>query len=528
MTDYLENLDPNNLANKIRDLESRLKQLENRGLVFDSLDEVTDDMGVQTSGEFRTGEGEPGDGFSGMRMSYPPMQYNNEEWNLVGVNNDVLQFGGNSANGKFYGGGGAVVVDENGITIETTTDDDFTEINALTFTDGAMNIHGLYSRQNVSGFGNFLELRSQCKATFNSNLTIVASHFTGEGTFSQLTLGAVEIAVPFEAGPHILLFKDDTQGFIGTDGDLHFEQQAGTILDDKGLCGFREEFVASCDQEYGDICFINGSGEAQIADADKSAAEGVLVANVEPGSTPAAGQVWYAHHGSLLRNTAWNWTVGAPIYLSSAGSSTNTMTETKPTGVGIKVIRIGVAIDPNTIYFEPDVLQSATSSMGNVFLTSSGMYPTTTDGCSANTKAESAANKLNIYMLDFDDTTEENAQAAFAMPSDWDAGNVTFKFHWTADSTSTNSVVWGVKGRAIGNDETIDQTFGTEKMKADANTATALQLHISEATDAMTFAGSPVAGDFVVINIARKVDEGADTLAGDARLLGVTMYFGRI
>ena len=52
MSDYLANLDKNNLENTVRDLARRLDQLEQKTVNCDSLDEITDDMGLQSSGEF--------------------------------------------------------------------------------------------------------------------------------------------------------------------------------------------------------------------------------------------------------------------------------------------------------------------------------------------------------------------------------------------------------------------------------------------------------------------------------------------
>jgi len=55
---------------------------------------------------------------------------------------------------------------------------------------------------------------------------------------------------------------------------------------------------------------------------------------------------------------------------------------------------------------------------------------------------------------------------------------------------------------------------------------TANDVHISAATAAITLAGTPAASEFVQFRVYR--DTGAtDTLAGDARLLGVRITFTR-
>lgn len=50
--------------------------------------------------DMRLGNGlQPGFGFSGLRLAYPPVTYNNESWNLVGVENDVIKVGIRASDG---------------------------------------------------------------------------------------------------------------------------------------------------------------------------------------------------------------------------------------------------------------------------------------------------------------------------------------------------------------------------------------------------------------------------------------------
>src|SRR5512147_1080319 len=100
--------------NEIKDLASQLLQrvvVNGSQVHVGGLDDITEHMGILKSGEFRTGVNEPNYGFSGVRMRYPAMIYNGEEWNLVGINNDVLQFGLSATDGKAYAGGGDVILD---------------------------------------------------------------------------------------------------------------------------------------------------------------------------------------------------------------------------------------------------------------------------------------------------------------------------------------------------------------------------------------------------------------------------------
>lgn len=157
------------------------------------------------------------------------------------------------------------------------------------------------------------------------------------------------------------------------------------------------------------------------------------------------------------------------------------------------------------------------------------MWPSGTSGCATNAKTEQATNKQNLYTLDFDGagTIKEFSEGTVAMPSDWDGGTVTATFYWTATGTSTNSVVWGCQGRSYGDSETLDQAWGTAQEVTDAHTATALQAQISGTSAAITLSGTPAASELVQFRIYRDPNNGSDTLAVDAMLIGVRITYSR-
>lgn len=82
------------------------------------------------SGEITLGDNVPGSNFSGVRIAFPALIYNGEEWNIVGVNSDVLQVGIRASDGKFLAGGGDVVIDNGGIRIKNNQDAAFAFENA--------------------------------------------------------------------------------------------------------------------------------------------------------------------------------------------------------------------------------------------------------------------------------------------------------------------------------------------------------------------------------------------------------------
>jgi hypothetical protein len=108
-------------------LKARLKQskrgVNKAGKIprVNSLDELSSRLGLIESGEFRVGnQKEPGKNFTGVRLVYPGVDYGGDLYNLVGVNSDVIQWGGRVSDGVFVAGGGVVSLDADGITLDAT------------------------------------------------------------------------------------------------------------------------------------------------------------------------------------------------------------------------------------------------------------------------------------------------------------------------------------------------------------------------------------------------------------------------
>ena len=112
------------------------------------------------------------------------------------------------------------------------------------------------------------------------------------------------------------------------------------------------------------------------------------------------------------------------------------------------------------------------------------------------------------------------------MPSDYNGGTITATFYWIAPSVSTNSVVWGLSGRAFNDSDILDQAFGTVQTVTDANGGND-DVNISAATAAITLAGSPAAGSYVQFRVERQSGNGSDNLAAEAELLQVRITYTR-
>jgi len=172
---------------------------------------------------------------------------------------------------------------------------------------------------------------------------------------------------------------------------------------------------------------------------------------------------------------------------------------------------------------------TATSSTAATWQTPSGgssntkwvgageLIPRVTSGAGIDGE-ELATNKINLDYLAFDSASAEYAQVSFAWPS----GFTTFtaQFHWTAASGS-GTVTWTAAARCYADDDALDQAQGTAQSVTDTLLA-ANDAHKSSATSAVTPGGTVASGNLCVAQFGRDI---ADTLAVDARLIGVLLSF---
>jgi len=112
-----------NFLSRLAALENRIRALEARGVEVGAIDELGDNLGIMRSGAFIAGTGDPNsstDPFTGVAMMSPGVDPagTGDEWNLVGMNNGVVQAGISAADGKFYAGAGGVILDSEGVTLD--------------------------------------------------------------------------------------------------------------------------------------------------------------------------------------------------------------------------------------------------------------------------------------------------------------------------------------------------------------------------------------------------------------------------
>jgi hypothetical protein len=207
----------------------------------------------------------------------------------------------------------------------------------------------------------------------------------------------------------------------------------------------------------------------------------------------------YAISGASTDNAGW--TQLALTYVTSSGSFTHGNLCT------IEFSRsgdAGMVVGKQTIWIPAGAMVPQASAVG------------------AATGVMSSGGQLNTFpCLDFDQTTRELAGFSVAMPKSWDEGTLSFQPYWTASGGSVAQTVrWGLQGKPLSNDDSLDAASAGSATSDDALIATG-DLHIGPESSAFSLTGA-AEGDLVYFQIYRDVDN--DNLAADARLLGIKLF----
>ncbi len=164
------------------------------------------------------------------------------------------------------------------------------------------------------------------------------------------------------------------------------------------------------------------------------------------------------------------------------------------------------------------------AGLETMWVPSSAMYPATTNGAEA-AQVETAALRPDMKVLDFDASTDEHAQFSVAFPKSWNEGTVTYQVYWTPSNTNTGDCLFRLQGVACADNDTIDVAYGTSIAVSDAGIGTVEDQQISAVSGAVTIAGSPAAGEITYFQLFRDANAGEDTFTGDARVLGIRIFF---
>jgi len=219
------------------------------------------------------------------------------------------------------------------------------------------------------------------------------------------------------------------------------------------------------------------------------------------------------------------------LLLTATGSAVNELTlANASTGNGPILSATGETnVDINLNPKGTGVLKSATAAvkiagLETMWVPASAMYGATTNPADAQ-QVETTAIRPDMKVLDFDAGTNEFAQFSVAFPKSWNEGTVTYQVYWTPSSTNTGNCLFQLQGVAVGDGDTIDVAYGTGITVTDAGIGTVEDQQISPVSSAVTIAGSPAVGEQTYFQLLRLAADGSDTFTGDARVLGIRIFF---
>jgi hypothetical protein len=219
--------------------------------------------------------------------------------------------------------------------------------------------------------------------------------------------------------------------------------------------------------------------------------------------------------------------------LTATGSATNEFTVANaPNSSGPTLSSTGSSdtnIDININPAGTGVLKSGSAAVKiagteTIFVPAQAMFGTTTNGADAQA-VETTATRPELKLLDFDASTAEYAQFSIAMPKSWNLGTVTYQVFWSPGNTDTGNCIFGLQGLACTEGDTADAVFGTAIEVTDAGIGTVEDVQMTAVSGAMTIAGTPADDDYCFFQLYRDAADGSDTFTGDARVLGIKLFY---
>jgi hypothetical protein len=244
---------------------------------------------------------------------------------------------------------------ESGATLRTsiglgsvaTRDTGISNNNIPIFTSGAADDDFV----RISSSGNTIEglSASEVAAAIEANIDAVGALDSGSITsnFGTINNGASTITTTGTV----------STGDISAGGNVTLADAKSLVFDpipasDHNAAGLIAPMTAGATLAFGDAVYQKSDGEMHLGDADAASTSGVIAIAVASGSDGASSNFMFY---GFLRDDTWNWTVGGLIYLSTTGSSGNTLTQTAPSGSGDIVQILGVATHADRIFFNPSL-----------------------------------------------------------------------------------------------------------------------------------------------------------------------------
>lgn len=154
------------------------------------------------------------------------------------------------------------------------------------------------------------------------------------------------------------------------------------------------------------------------------------------------------------------------------------------------------------------------------------MVPNTLSGASAVTMPITAnGNEIYIDSMQFDAASNKFTQFNVALPAYAVRTSLAATFTWTTvTSAATGDCVWSIQGRSIGDGSSIDAGWGNVVQVTDS-IAGNTTLQISPSSSIISLSGSITNNSMLQFRVYRDAAAAGDTLAVNAALYGITLYY---
>ena len=209
-----------------------------------------------------------------------------------------------------------------------------------------------------------------------------------------------------------------------------------------------------------------------------------------------------------------DWFIGADV---TGAGAINIIDDLSP--------QLGANLDLNSFDIPGVVLDAEIVGKHTIFIPAGAMVSRTTAGAEDG-KTETTTNKVILSTKNFDTAADEFVQFGVQMPKGWNASSLTAQFVWSHPSTSTPfGVRFFIQAVAFVDGDAADTAFGTAVgHTADIGGVTD-DIYITPVTGTVTVGNTPAKSDFVIFQVYRDVSDAGDTLAVDARLHGVSIFY---
>jgi len=334
---------------------------------------------------------------------------------------------------------------------------------------------------------------------------------TGQGSASDVTLkndadGTV-LTIP-TGTTNVDVVGDLTAGTLNADGD--------TSASDAAAIGYTaaEGIIVTGQGSTSDVTLKNDA-DGTVLTIPTGTTNVDIVGDLTAGTLNADGDT------AAGDNAAIGYTAAEGLILTGQGS-TNDVTIKNDADADVIEIPTGTTNVAIAGALDVGGAKAKVAGIETIYVPAAAMYPNTTAGC-ADLEQVELSNGPELKCLDFDASSDENAQFTVCFPKSWNEGTVTFQAFWTVTGTNTGTVAWGLSGGCIADNASINTAFGTNVVAtAKAFSGTSNDMTVSATSGAVTIANAAVDTQ-AYFQIMRDVS--ADSQSGDARLLGIKLFF---